>query len=146
MGCDQFSKKMVRAQVGPMEYIEVLDEYLILTNVGNNGAMLGFGKDFSPALKIALLQVLPMLVLLAMLLRILGNDQLGTFTIMAFACVIGGGMGNLVDRIFQGYVTDFFQIRLGPIKTGIFNLADVSVTLGVLFIIMLAIKQKKIPF
>tara|TARA_R110002020_G_scaffold21009_1_gene71125 strand:- start:95387 stop:95881 length:495 start_codon:yes stop_codon:yes gene_type:complete len=145
-GCDQFSKDMVRTHVGHMEYKAVVRPFLILTNVENTGAMYGFGADFSPVVKILLLQVLPMLVLLAILIRIVVNRKLGPWTVFAFACVIGGGLGNLVDRIARGSVTDFFQFRVGPIRSGIFNMADVSVTLGVLFILALTLQQKKIQF
>ena len=50
---------------------------------------------------------------------------------IGFALIIGGGIGNLIDRIVHGSVTDFFQIRLGFFRTGIFNIADIAVTNGV---------------
>ncbi len=60
------------------------------------------------------------------------------------ACVIGGGIGNLIDRIVHGQVTDFFLIDLGFFKTGIFNMADVSVTMGALMILFLSISNRKL--
>jgi signal peptidase II len=63
---------------------------------------------------------------------------------IAFAFVIGGGIGNLWDRVAYGSVTDFFQIKIGFFKTGIFNMADVSVSCGVLFILFLLIRKQKI--
>ena len=56
------------------------------------------------------------------------------FTFYApFALIIGGGISNLVDRIFKGCVVDFIRIPLWPAT---FNLADVAITIGVLFIII----------
>lgn len=143
IGCDQISKDAVRKNVIPNDYIEVVSNNLILTNVENTGAMLGFGQNLPPILKIVLLQVIPVIVLLILLYRILRKRDPDKFMVIAFAFVIGGGIGNLIDRIAHGSVTDFFLIELGLFKTGIFNMADVSVTLGVLIILFLSLTNKK---
>jgi signal peptidase II len=144
IGCDQISKKVVRKTVKSQEYIQVINDNLILTNIENTGAMLGFGENFPPVLKIILLQILPLLVLLVLLYRTLTKAHLNKWMVLSFAFVIGGGIGNLIDRILYGSVTDFFQIRLGIFKTGIFNMADVAVTLGVLLILFLSFSGKKL--
>jgi len=143
IGCDQISKEAVRKNVTPNEFIQVVNDNFILTNVENTGAMLGFGSNLPPIFKIILLQVLPVIVLLILLYRILRRKDLDKFLVTAFAFVIGGGIGNLIDRIVHGSVTDFFLIELGYFKTGIFNMADVSVTLGVLLILFLSLSGKK---
>ncbi len=144
IGCDQISKRLVRNNVGHKDYIEVIDNHFILTKVENTGAMLGFGQDLSPALKIIFLQAIPVIVLMILLFRILRKTDLDKWLILAFACVIGGGIGNLIDRIAHGSVTDFFLIKLGFLKTGIFNMADVSVTMGVLLLLFLSFRTKKL--
>lgn len=144
IGCDQLSKDIVRKNVAPMDYIQVVRENLILTNVENTGAMLGFGQNLSPIPKLIFLQILPVSVLLILLFRVLQKSNLNKWLIIAFAFVIGGGIGNLIDRIVHGSVTDFFQIKIGILQTGIFNMADVSVTIGVLLILFLSIGTKKI--
>lgn len=145
-GCDQISKEVVRTHVPPKDYIQLIGDRFILTNVENTGAMLGFGQQFPFWIKLILFQVLPIIVLLILLYRILNKEHLGPWSIFAFACVIGGGIGNLVDRIAYGSVTDFFQIQLGIFKTGIFNMADVSVTLGVLLLLALSFSKEKSLF
>ncbi|MDC6405573.1 MULTISPECIES: signal peptidase II [Maribacter] len=144
IGCDQVSKKVVRENVSYQEYIPLIQDHFILTNVENTGAMLGFGSNFPPALKVILFQVLPLIVLLVLLYRMLTRTHTNKWMLWAFAFVIGGGIGNLIDRIALGSVTDFFQIRLGFFKTGIFNMADVAVTTGVLLILFLSLFGKKI--
>ena len=74
----------------------------------------------------------------------LKKTNLNRWLVLAFAFVVGGGIGNLIDRIAYGSVTDFFQIKLGIFKTGIFNMADVSVTIGVLLILFLSIGNRKL--
>lgn len=146
IGCDQISKELVRKNVDSSEYIRVIGDHLIMTNVENTGAMLGFGDNFPPIIKNVFLKALPVLVLFILLFRILRKKQMNIWLIVAFAFVIGGGVGNLIDRIAYGSVTDFFQIKLGFLKTGIFNMADVSVTLGALLILFLSLRYKKLEF
>ncbi|WP_298503319.1 signal peptidase II [uncultured Maribacter sp.] len=144
IGCDQISKITVRKTVSPNDYIQLISDNFILTNVENTGAMLGFGENLPPILKIILLQGIPVLVLLTLLYRILLKTHLNKILITAFAFVIGGGIGNLIDRILYGSVTDFFLIKAGIFKTGIFNMADVSVTLGAVLILYISIRYKNI--
>ncbi len=144
IGCDQISKKVVRNNVESRDYIELIDDHFILTNVENTGAMLGFGAGFPPIVKIVLLQIVPIMVLMLLLYRVLTKKTIGTWLVVAFAFVIGGGIGNLIDRVAYGSVTDFFQIRLGIFKTGIFNMADVAVTSGILLIFFLSLYSKKL--
>jgi len=146
IGCDQISKEVVRKNVLSNDYIQLVDNKLILTNVENTGAMLGFGQDLPPILKVIFLQALPVIVLLILLYRVLKKRELDKFMVVAFAFVIGGGIGNLIDRIAYGSVTDFFIIELGIFKTGIFNMADVSVTMGVLMILLFSFGRKGIDF
>ncbi len=144
IGCDQISKVVVRKNVVSRDYIELVTDHFILTNVENTGAMLGFGANFPPIIKIILLQIIPVLVLMVLLFRVLTKKTSDRWLVFAFALVIGGGIGNLIDRIIYGSVTDFFQIRLGFLKTGIFNMADVAVTIGVLMILFLSLYGKKV--
>jgi signal peptidase II len=145
IGCDQISKNLVRKNVEFRETIELVGQNFILTKVENKGAMLGFGADLPIVLKTILLQVLPVLVLLVLFFRVIRKSNMNKWLVFAFACVIGGGIGNLIDRIAYGQVTDFFHIDLGGyIKTGIFNMADVSVTMGVLLILFLSLRYRKL--
>ena len=146
IGCDQISKKMVRNRIEPNDYIQLVKDNFILTNVENRGAMLGFGESLPPMLKILFLQLIPVVVLIILLVNILRKKHLNKWLVIAFSFVIGGGIGNLIDRIAHGKVTDFFLIKLGFFKTGIFNMADVSVTLGVILIFILSIRHKKLDF
>ncbi len=144
IGCDQISKNIVRNNVIPEDYIEVIGDNFILTNVENTGAMLGFGENLPPIIKRILLQGIPVIVLLVILYRTLLKTHLNTTLSIAFAFVIGGGIGNLIDRILYNSVTDFFHIKIGFIKTGVFNMADVSVTIGALIILFISIRYKNL--
>ena len=144
IGCDQVSKKIVRDQVNPRSRTEIVGEKFILTNVENKGAFLGMGSDLNPILKTILLLVLPIIVLLLVFRYLLIKHDLDNLSVIGLSFIIGGGIGNLYDRILYGQVTDFFHIDLGGIfKTGVFNMADVSVMVGMGCIILASLIYKK---
>ncbi len=143
ISCDQISKNVVRQTIKPYERIEVFKDNFVLTKVENTGAAYSLGSDMAPILKILLLQVLPILVLLLLLRQILVKTNYSRETIIGFAFIIGGGIGNLFDRIVYGSVTDFLILDLGIIKTEIFNLADVSIFLGSILVLITTFFNKK---
>lgn len=141
---DQVSKYWVRNNVAKGSNAELLGDYFTLHNVENTGAFLGLGSDFNPVLKIILLNVLPVIVLTLVLIHIFKDKNLDRFSLVGFACIIGGGIANIYDRIAYGQVTDFLHIDLGGVfRTGIFNLADVSVMVGMGCLIVGNFKKKK---
>ncbi len=146
ISCDQISKNVVRRAIEPYQRIEIFKDNFVLTKVENRGAAYSLGSDLGPALKIILLQILPILVLLILLRQILIKTNYSRETIIGFAFIIGGGIGNLFDRIVYGSVTDFLILDLGIIKTEIFNMADVSIMFGSLLVLTSAIFNKKDSF
>ncbi len=134
--CDQWSKTIVREQVEPGSYAELAGTYLIRTRVENTGAFLGLGRNWNPWVKRIFLQGIPMVVMLFLVGRLLVRSRTGHLLAIGLGCIVGGGLGNLWDRMVSGSVTDFLQIRLGPLHTGIFNMADVSVTTGLLIVVL----------
>ncbi len=142
IGCDQISKKMVRAQMNYDEQIFLIPDHLLLTKVENTGAFLSIGSTLSPALKKLFLLGLPILGLSFMLLILIGNKKLERDMAISLAFIIGGGIGNLIDRVLYGSVTDFLHMDFGIFRTGIFNLADVSITIGILYYVFVTFLQR----
>lgn len=134
VACDQWSKTYVENQVPENSYSELAGPLLILTYVKNNGAFLGMGQDWSPWVKRIFLHGLPLALLLYLVYRLLFNEEANTWLTVGFSFILGGGLGNIVDRFRFGEVTDFFQMQIGPVHTGIFNMADVSVTTGIILV------------
>jgi len=141
---DQLSKFWIRANVSPQVDISVISDYFIITNVENSGAFLGLGSEFSPIIKDILLLALPVLVLITVLVYIFKDKSIDKLSLIGFSSIIGGGIGNIYDRFLYGSVTDFLFIDLGGVfKTGIFNIADLSVTTGMILILWASFKNKK---
>ncbi len=146
ISCDQISKTVVRKTIEPYERIEVFKDSFVLTKVENTGAAYSMGSDLAPVLKILLLQILPVIVLFILLWQILIKTNYSKETIIGFTFIIGGGIGNLFDRIVYGSVTDFLILDLGILKTEIFNMADVSIMFGSLLVLISALFNKKDSF
>ena len=134
IGCDQITKEKVRNEISKNEKIQVVNDNFILTKVENTGAAMGLGQNLNPKLKIVFLQILPLLVMVLMFLYIIREKNISKLNLIAFSFIIGGGIGNIYDRILYNSVTDFMYLEFGNLHTGIFNMADVSVVLGTLLI------------
>jgi len=140
---DQISKILIRNNVEQYSDIKLIGEYFILTNVENSGAFLGMGSGFSPIMKSVFLIILPIIVLISIIVYVYRDKEIDKLSLIGFSIIIGGGIGNIFDRIIYGSVTDFLFIDLGGIfKTGIFNIADLAVTTGMILILLMSFKNK----
>ena len=142
IGCDQVSKSIVRQHVGYNQKIELIHDNLILTKVENSGAFLSLGDNLPGPAKTVILLLLPTLVLLMAFGFTIFRAGIERITVLALCCVVGGGIGNIFDRLVYGSVTDFLHIDFGPVRTGIFNMADVSIMTGAAIILVQSILRK----
>ena len=139
---DQISKIWVRNNFE--SYIEnsIIGDVFTLIKVENTGAFLGMGSELSETLRILLLIVLPIIVLISITIYTYIDKTLDKISIIGFSLIIGGGIGNIFDRIVYGSVTDFLYLDFGGMfKTGIFNIADLSVTTGMILILIYSFKK-----
>ena len=141
---DQISKFWIRANVEYGSESPIWTDKFILTKVENKGAFLGMGSDLNEIVRIILLLVLPVIVLGLVFRYILKEKSIDKWSLFGYSCIIGGGIANVFDRIVLGSVTDFLHIDLGGVfRTGIFNIADVSVTSGLFIIIFASLFSSK---
>ncbi|WP_405573412.1 signal peptidase II [Winogradskyella sp. Asnod2-B02-A] len=141
---DQISKVIVRNTLTFREEVNVIGDYFQLIWVENKGAFLGMGSDMDPTLRLIFLLILPTLVLGYVIYYIIKTKELDQLSLIAFCCIAGGGIANVFDRIAFGQVTDFFFINLGGVfKTGIFNIADLSVTIGMVMLLFSGVFNSK---
>jgi len=136
IGCDQVSKSIVRNNMDAHTSIQLIEDHVMLTKVENTGAFLSAGDSLPPLAKTLLLSLFPALTLMALLYWLFSQKGLNSGSIFGLACVVGGGIGNIFDRIAYGSVTDFLYVHVGIFKTGIFNFADVSITGGVILLVV----------
>ena len=134
---DQISKIWVRNNFESYTETSIIGDVFTLIKVENSGAFLGMGSELSETFRILLLIVLPIIVLVSITVYTYIEKTLDKNSI------IGGGIANILDRIVYGSVTDFLYLNFGGIfKTGIFNVADLSVTTGMILILISSFKNK----
>ena len=142
IGCDQVSKIIVRDKVDYNEQISIIKDHFILTKVENPGAFLSAGTDLPLAVRFVLLSILPAIVLGYGLFYLLMKKDLPKIMQIGLCFLIGGGIGNVIDRLLYGSVTDFLHMDFGLFRTGIFNLADVSIMIGIGILIIQSLSVK----
>lgn len=126
---DQTTKSWIRANLLPG--VSLPEEgFLRLTHVQNTGTAFGLLANQS-----FLLTVIAVTGLLAILFFYRHLPRETTLSLVALSLVFGGAMGNLIDRLRLGYVTDFIDIRLwGDFHWPAFNFADSSITVGAIIL------------
>lgn len=137
VGCDQVSKSVVREHIALGDAQSFLGDTFRLTHAENPGAFLGVGASMPQAVRVGVFQI-GVALLVAVLLGIaLFKRQLDAPSVTGFALLAASGLGNLIDRIVQdGVVTDFLNLGIGSLRTGIFNVADVLGVIGVVFLVL----------
>lgn len=145
IGCDQLTKTVVREHVDYDEQIPVIKNHFTILKVENSGAFLSSGESLPIPVKFVFLSLLPLFILGYALYFLMIKRNLNRFLMIGISCIIGGGLGNLYDRMVFGSVTDFLHLDFVIFQTGVFNLADLSISLGTLLILISLYYKKTIP-
>ncbi|MEM9836226.1 MAG: signal peptidase II [Bacteroidota bacterium] len=130
VGLDQWTKKLAVDKLQNAADQEIFGELFRLTFAKNRGAFLSLGSELSEGLRSVLLNWMPAALLVALFIYLLRDKQINKWQIFGLACIVGGGLSNIVDRILFGYVVDFMHMKAGSLQTGIFNIADVAIMIG----------------
>lgn len=142
VGCDQVSKIIVRQKIDYNENISLIKNHFTLTKVENTGAFLSMGDELPEIVRFTLLSLMPIVVLGFGLYYLFTNPTLPVGIQLGICFLIGGGIGNIYDRLKFGSVTDFMHIDFGLFRTGVFNFADVSIMIGIGILLIQSFKKK----
>ena len=129
IGCDRVTKHVATISLAGDPGRSYLADTIRLEYAENEGGFLSLGADLPHAVRTALFNFGSGLMLLVLLGAAVRFRWRGTLLIGA-GLIVAGGASNLVDRVMRGSVVDFINVGVGPLRTGIFNLADVAITLG----------------
>lgn len=135
VGCDQKMKSIARENLCGGEVKSLLHDTRRLDYAENSGGFLGLGDSLPATWRAAILSFGCSIGLAAVALYTLFVVDLKRIQVFALSLVGAGGIGNLIDRWTLGYSTDFLNLGIGPIRTGIFNVADVAIMSGCFLII-----------
>jgi len=131
VGLDQLTKVIARRQLDAGPPIFFFGGIIRLQYVENPGAFLSLGASLSETTRFWLFTIIVGGFLIGLLLYLLFNRHLTPIDVIPLALILGGGFSNLIDRIIRDRVIDFMIIGIGPVRTGVFNVADVAITVGV---------------
>jgi signal peptidase II len=130
IGCDRMTKHFAAVTLVGEPGQSFLADTVRLEYTENTGGFLGLGADWPPAARTALFTIGTGLMLLATGVAAVRGQWSG-IALVGFSLFVAGGVSNLADRLARGSVIDFLNVGLGPLRTGIFNVADMAVMLGV---------------
>ena len=133
---DQFTKSLIRRALELHESIPVIPDLLALTRVHNTGAAFGMFNAMEFPGKTIVLTVVATLALAGVAwysMSIPLGDRLARFGV---ACILGGAIGNLIDRATAGYVLDFVDASWQGWHFWAFNVADAAISVGVVLMIL----------
>lgn len=133
---DQWTKVLVREHVGaPRTYAHGL---FTLLRTENTGAFLSLGANLPDWVRTLFFGGFVGVMLVVFTIAVVRGSISRIGDTVAAAMIIGGGFGNLIDRLMRsGRVTDFLYLELGPLHTGVFNVADMAITFGVIWLIFM---------
>lgn len=143
VGCDQLSKQAAARWLSDAPTASYLADTFRLSYIENRGAFLGLGSEWPEPLRWLVFLVLSSALVLAAFALALHRLKLGAAgtdrrarlrfwaSVVGPALVVAGGIGNLIDRaVRDGAVVDFMNFGIGSLRTGIFNVADVHIMVG----------------
>lgn len=126
---DRISKIAILSKLSLGEYIPLIKNVFHLTLQYNTGIAFGLFKDHG-----VVFIIIPVIVIILLVFNIFyykyNNEALSRPYIFGFSLILGGAIGNLIDRIIYGHVIDFFDFRVWPV----FNIADSAITVGAIII------------
>lgn len=134
---DQATKAAARVDLRLDVVHRVVGNILVFVRVENNGAFLSLGSTWNPAARRIVFSVLTGAMTVLLVLYLIRSSRATPLQTLALAAVAGGGVSNIIDRIVRnGLVTDFLNVGIGNVRTGIFNLADFFILTGVIMFVV----------
>jgi signal peptidase II len=137
VGCDQQTKSLATTNLRGHEATSLFADTVRLDYTENSGSFLGLGASLPAEWRTAIFSVGCTLGVVGLLIYVLFVPRSTPLQVLALALICAGGMGNLIDRWLCGYVRDFLNIGIGPVRTGIFNVADATLMAGSLLTFLL---------
>ncbi len=137
VACDQATKHVARQALEQGSRHDLLGGLVQFTLAENSGGFLSLGQALPSPLRLVVFTVATAAFLAAIVVALLrSRSSLSSLHHLGLAFLASGGLGNLIDRLLRGgLVTDFCFLRFGPLHTGIFNVADVAILLGIALVI-----------
>ena len=130
---DQLTKAWLQANFEPGQVAEVVGNVVRLVFGQNSGALFGLFRDQ------ALLFALASLGVVALIVGYHGRAARSLYLSIALGFLLGGALGNLIDRLRLGYVVDFVDVGIGKLRFYTFNVADAAISTAIVLLLAVAV-------
>lgn len=131
---DQLTKAWLVSVLAPGESMPVVGDYLRLVHSQNNGALFGLFRESAVLFGLASIVVIGLIVVYH------ARSGRSRYMSVALGLLLGGAIGNLIDRLRLGYVVDFVDAGIGNFRWYTFNVADAAISFAILFLIVAALR------
>ena len=132
LSLDQLTKFLVSNSLGLNQSLSVISGIFSITLVHNRGAAFGIFKNQ------LYLFIFTSIIAVTLIYSVLKKNRHNNFYVFSLSLILGGALGNLIDRLFLGYVVDFLDFHIWPV----FNIADSAITSGALLLGWSILKEK----
>lgn len=134
---DQISKLLVVNLLTKTDSITIIKNFFYLTYINNDGAA------FSILVGKRIFLILIAVLVIVMLIRYIKKNNIqNKLELVSISLIIGGSLGNLMDRVVRGYVIDFLDFKIFNYNFPIFNLADTFIVIGVILLLLKEIRKE----
>lgn len=130
IGCDRVTKHVAVTTLAGSPGRSFLADMVRIAYVENSGGFLGLGAGWPEGFRTALFTVGTGLLLVVLAYAAVRSRSSG-WTLLGLTLFIAGGASNWIDRVVRGSVVDFMNVGLGPLRTGVFNVADVAIMIAI---------------
>ncbi|EGQ3231708.1 TPA: signal peptidase II [Staphylococcus pseudintermedius] len=134
---DQLTKFIIRTQMTLGESFAVVPKFLYITSHRNNGAAWGILSG-----KMTFFYIITIIVLIALIVFYIKEAKNNMLMQIAISLLFSGALGNFIDRVSSGEVVDFIDTVIFGYDFPIFNIADMSLTIGVVLLIIVLLKDQ----
>lgn len=144
IGCDRATKDLAKEHLKNKETVSYLHDTFRLEYVENTGAAMSLGDKLPNTINLILLSIIPLIFLIILFAYTIRRcKEMSFIKMFCIALIFAGGIGNIIDRIlFDRHVPDFIIIGFKNLHTGVFNIADVCVTVGVICLLLFYYDKK----
>ncbi|MGH2465552.1 MAG: signal peptidase II [Candidatus Limnocylindrales bacterium] len=136
---DQLAKAWIVGNIAPGQVVDVIGSWVRLIFSRNDGALFGlFGSS-------ATLFAIGSLAVLVLIIWYHARSPRSLLLSIALGLLLGGALGNLIDRIRLGYVVDFVDMGIGSLRFFTFNVGDSAISTAILLLLILALRSAPKP-
>ena len=135
---DQLAKLVVTANLDPRQAVQIVGDYLRIVFGQNSGALFGLFQDNALVFGIVSLAVI------ALIVGYHARSSSSAYLTITLGLLLGGAIGNMVDRLRLGYVVDFVDAGIGTTRFYTFNVADSAISLSILLLFIAALRPSLI--